>query len=257
MKGLGAAIAVLLAVTGAGQVAAQADIDGLRVEHANSRNKAITVNASDYPTRSGPTALAFQVAPGQCAGNRTYNDCANGRERAEILDRNRISTGREYWYAASFLIPRGVEAIDPAVTGLMQWQDTRGSGEITLGLSYYRDGIELVQDDPTTQQTDDGDPPRPMVIKYVIPRAQVQGRWHDLRLQAVWSARSDGRIRVWINDRLVHSHDGPNLNRDVAPSFKFGLYRSGLGRLNGDAPRQVIFYDDVRAGDSQAAVTVQ
>lgn len=235
---------------------AQADVEGLRIEHANSRNKPVTVRAPDYPTRSGPTALAFQVAPGQCAGNRNFDDCGNDRERSEIVDRNRIATGQEYWYAFSFLIPAGVPALDPANTILAQWQDTKGSGEITLGLNYYRSGIELTQDDPRTSQADSANPPRPMVIKTVVPGNSTQGRWHDVLVQAVWSAGGDGLVQVWINGRQVHSHRGANLNRDAAPSFKFGLYRSALQRLPGAAPRQVVFFDDVRVGRSRAEVTV-
>ena len=255
-KAFVAALAIGMGLMGADAALAQADMDGLRVDHANSRNKVVTVRAPEFPTRSGPTALAFQVSPGQCAGNRTYDDCGNNRERSEVVDRSSIATGQEYWYAFSVLIPDGVPALDPANTILAQWQDTRGSGEITLGLNYYQSGLVLIQDDPRTRQTSDSAPPRPMVDKTVVPRGSARGRWHDVRVQAVWSAQANGLLRVWIGDRLVHSHQGANLNRDVAPSFKFGLYRSGLQRLPGGAPRQIVLFDNVRVGRSAAAVTV-
>lgn len=256
LKPIVAALVIGTAVIGADAAMAQADMEGLRVEHANARNKAVTVRAPEFPTRSGPTALAFQVSPGQCAGNANFDDCGNGRERSEVIDRSSIATGQEYWYAFSVLIPNGVPALDPANTILAQWQDTRGSGEITLGLNYYQTGLELTQDDPRTSQSSAGSPPRPLAIKTVVPRGTTRGRWHDVKVQAVWSAQANGLIRVWIGDRLVHSHQGANLNRDVAPSFKFGLYRSGLQRLSGDAPRQIVLFDNVRVGRSEAAVTV-
>ncbi|MDJ0821553.1 MAG: polysaccharide lyase [Paracoccaceae bacterium] len=236
------------------------DIDGIRVEHANRKNKMMTVSAPQYPTRDGNTALAFQVKDGQCAGNRTYDDCKGGRERAEVKDRGRVKTDQETWYAFSLFVPNNTPSIDPANTGLVQWQDTKGSGEITLGLNLFKEGIELIQDDPTTQQTDDMVPPRPMVMKIIVPPSRVRGRWHDFRVQAVWSTKSSGLIRVWLNDRLVHEHRGRNLNRNVAPSFKFGLYRSGLKRLRSagkPVPTQLVFYDAVKRGRSQDEVTVR
>ncbi len=235
------------------QLAAQ-DIEGLRVHHANSRNKAFTVSS---PVRTGTTALAFQVEDGECAGNRSYNDCANGRERSEIVDRSAVQTNREAWYAFSVFIPSTTRPIDPANTILAQWQDTKGSGEITLGFSLYREGIELTQDDPRTRQTDDANPPRPMVTDIVVPPSRVNNRWHDFRVQAVWSAGPEGMINVWINDRLVHSHQGPNLNRNVAPAFKFGVYRSGLGRIGRPVPTQLVVFDHIRRGSSKTDVLIR
>ncbi|MHA7887860.1 polysaccharide lyase [Roseicyclus sp.] len=235
------------------QLAAQ-DMDGIRAEHANSSNRAFAVSS---PVRTGPTALAFQVADGQCAGNRSYNDCANGRERSEIVDRAPVSTDTEQWYAFSVFIPSSTRPIDPANTILAQWQDTRGSGEITLGFALYREGLELTQDDPRTRQTDDMNPPRPMVMEIVVPPSRLYDRWQDIRVQAVWSAGPAGLINVWINDRLVHSHRGPNLNRDVAPSFKFGVYRSGLGRIGRPVPTQLVVFDHIRRGATEADVLIR
>ena len=102
-------------------------------------------------------------------------------------------------------------------------------------------------------------PPKPMVIKTVVPPSRLRGRWHDFRVQAVWSVKPSGLIRVWVNDRLVHDHTGPNLNRNVAPTFKFGLYRSGLNRLRDrgrGVPTQVVFFDAIRRGGSMAEVTL-
>ncbi len=258
-----AAVTISLAVTGcvneqtgsglaASTARVSSDISGIRVEFANRLNRPATVST---PTRRGDTALAFRVEDGQCRGNVRFDDCSAGRERSEITDLAPVRLNQEEWYAVSMFIPSGTTGIDPAITGLMQWQDTRGSGEITLGLSLYdREGIELVQDDPTTQQVDDMAPPRPMVIKTVVPPSQVQGRWHDVRVQAVWSTGDEGMINVWINDRLVHQHRGRNLNRNVAPTFKFGVYRSGLGRIERPVPTQIVIYDEIRRGRTEADV---
>lgn len=239
-----------------GNALADGDIAGLKVEQANTRNKPTTVEAPDHPVRSGTTSLMFRVEPGQCRGNQNYDDCKGGRERSEIVDRSRTRTGQETWYAFSVFIPEDVPSIDPASTTLAQWQDTKGSGEITLGMALYKEGLELVQDDPTTQQVDDMDPPKPMVIKIILEPSDIRGQWHDFTVQAVWSINDDGMVRVWVGDTLVHSHDGPNLNRDVAPTFKFGLYRSGLKRLENEAPTQTIYFDSIRKGASESDVRV-
>ncbi len=242
--------------TGTGAVSGAAssvsDVSGIRIEHANPRNRPTTVSS---PTRTGDTALMFSVSDGQCAGNRTFDDCGSGRARSEIVDRSSVALNREEWYAFSVFVSEGTRGIDPANLILAQWQDTRGSGEITLGFNLYRaDGIIITQDDPTTQQVDDMRPPPLMVDKTIVPPSRVNNRWHDIRVQAVWSTGENGLINVWVNDRLVHSHTGRNLNRDVAPSFKFGVYWSGLQKLSNPAPTQTLIFDHVRRGQSEAEV---
>ncbi|KMW57004.1 hypothetical protein AIOL_001962 [Candidatus Rhodobacter oscarellae] len=234
--------------------------EGIKIRHANSKNKAKTVRAPEHPVRAGSKALAFVVANGQCAGNRNYNDCKGQRERSEISDEKAIKTEREQWYAFSVMVPKGTPHIDPSGTILAQFQDSKGSGEITLGFEMWREGLILVQDDPRTQQSDDRAPPKPMVIKTVIPNSRLRGRWHDFRVRAVWSAKDSGVIQVWLGDKLVHQHQGRNLNRNVAPKFKFGLYRTGLdkyrARVNPTVPTQVIYFDEVRRGPSAASVAI-
>ncbi len=218
-----------------------------------------TISADKFPVRHGSSGLVFQVKDGQCKGNRTYDDCKGGRECSEVVDTKPIKTGKETWYAFSVLIPKSTPHIEPAGTILAQFQDTKGSGEITLGFEMWGDGLYVNQDDPRTQQRDDMAPPKPMIDKRLVPDSQLRGRWHDLRVQAVWSVSENGLIRVWLNDRLVHEHRGRNLNRDVAPTFKFGVYRTGLQKYRsakGAVPTQTVFFDSVARGDSLAAVTI-
>ena len=229
---------------------------GLKAENANRKNRPAVISS---PVRAGTKALQFQLRDGQCAGNRHYDDCKGGRERSEIVDRSRVKPGEEHWYALSIFLPQSTPHIDPSGTILAQWQDTKGSGEITLALEMWAEGLQLTQDDPATQQVDDMAPPRPMVIKTLIPDSRLRGRWHDFRIRAVWSTGADGRIQVWLGDRLVHQHKGRNLNRNAAPTFKFGLYRSGLDRYrsrHGAVPTQVVIFDEVAHGRSAAEVAL-
>ena len=232
-------------------------IVGITIDHINKRNKPVTVSSSDHPVRLGSKALLFKVGKGDCRGNKYYNDCKNGRARSEIADRKRIRTDTETWYSFSLFVPESTPALGKNTgTILAQFQDTKGSGEITLGFALWPEGLELTQDDPKTRQTDDNDPPRPMVIKTIVPDYAVRERWHDITVQAVWSTKPSGMIKVWLNGRLVHSHKGRNLNRSVAPAFKFGVYQSGLKKLKGTIPTQMVYFDEIKRGASQAAVAL-
>jgi len=238
----------------AGPVMAK-DITGIKVYHANSKNKAKTISS---PTRFGDTALMFRVENGQCKGNRTYDDCKGHRERSEIADKNAIKTSVETWYAFSILIPKDTPHLGDSGTILAQFQDGKGSGEITLAIEMFREGILLTQDNPNTQQIDDMAPPKPMVIKTIVPNSRVRGQWMDFKIRAVWSAKGDGAIDVWLNGRLVHKHRGKNLNRDVAPGFKFGLYRTSLKkyreRVSEVVPTQTVIFDGVARAANEAGL---
>ncbi|MEL7212179.1 MAG: heparin lyase I family protein [Pseudomonadota bacterium] len=252
-------MAALAAAIGLTSAAFAADTQGLKLKDANSKNRMKTIKADKYPVRHGKSGLVFQVKDGQCKGNRTYDDCKGGRERSEVKDTKAIKTDTETWYAFSLLIPKSTPHIEPSGTILAQFQDTKGSGEITLGFEMWGDGLYMNQDDPRTQQVDDMAPPKPMIDKRLISNGQLRGRWHDIKVQAVWSVKDSGLIRVWLNDRLVHEHRGRNLNRNVAPAFKFGVYRTGLKKYRaskGAVPTQTVFFDSVARGPSQASVTI-
>ncbi|MEM7296412.1 MAG: heparin lyase I family protein, partial [Pseudomonadota bacterium] len=144
-------------------------------------------------------------------------------------------------------------------TILAQFQDSKGSGEITLEFAMFKEGLLVTQDNPLTQQTDSMAPPKPMIIKEVVPNARLRGRWFDAKVRAVWSMGSQGAIDVWLNGRRIHSHRGRNLNRNVAPSFKFGIYRTKLHKyrekVSSVVPTQTVIFDGVARGSSEAEVS--
>lgn len=234
--------------------AASSDMLGITIEHTVPQNRAQTVSS---PAREGDTALMFRVADGQCfRSTGGFDDCAKDRERSEIRDRASVALNRSEWYAVSILIPSTTPSIDPANTILLQFQDLSGSGEITLGLNLYREGLVLIQSDPTNPSVDDMNPPKPLVDKVIVSAAQTRDRWLDVKVEAVWSTDPNGLINVWVGNRLVHQHRGRNLVRDVAPTMKFGVYRSFVSRYSGTVPTQTVFFDHIRRGASEAAVSL-
>ncbi|MEM1101444.1 MAG: heparin lyase I family protein [Pseudomonadota bacterium] len=251
IRGLSLALGVaLMAVSAAAQ-----DIAGLRVEHTIRNNKPQTISS---PVREGDTALVFRVADGQCGRSPGgFNDCAKDRERSEIRDRGNVALDRPEWYAVSILIPASTPPIDPANTNLLQFQDISGSGEVTLGLNLYQEGLVLIQSDPTNPQTDDMNPPKPLVDKVIVRAGQSRNRWLDIKVEAVWSTGANGKINVWVGDRLVHQHRGRNLVRNVAPTMKFGIYRTFVSRYQVTVPTQTVVFDHIRRGSSEAAVSLK
>jgi hypothetical protein len=71
------------------------------------------------------------------------------------------------------------------------------------------------------------------------------GRWHDFVVQAKWSYKDDGFVNVWWNDKQIVQYRGPvGYDENVAPQFKFGLYRDATDKT------YVVYFNHVKLGDS-------
>lgn len=229
---------------------------GLKMELNNPRNKPNVVSAPEHPVLEGQKSWQFYLKDGSCKGNKFYDDCKGQRERSEYTEKKngQAKPGQETWYRVAFYVPKSTPALSPSLTNLFQFQDTAGSGEITLGLFFEPNGAYLFQSDPNNPQVDDMNPPKPLAEKRLLTMNQMRGRWQDFVIQAVWSEKNDGLINVWLNDKLVYSHKGKNLVRKVGPKFKFGIYRGKTKKTRakmGTIPTQVVYFDAVARAKSR------
>ena len=90
--------------------------------------------------------------------------------------------------------------------------------------------------------------------------ALPKGRWIDFRVQARWTPKPEGAVRLWMDDSLVVDYRGPTayvqvLKGDPPPYFKVGVYKwpwkkPGLERRPGAVLGRTLFLDrlQVRAG---------
>lgn len=235
---------------------------GLKMELNNPKNKPAKVTAPDHPVREGKFAYQFALKDGSCRGNKYYNDCKGDRERSEYTEKKRTQAkpNQETWYAFSMFVPKSTRSVDPSLTNVFQFQDTSGSGEITLGMFFEKNGAFLFQSDPNNPQVDDMNPPKPLREIRVMSLNSLRGRWHDFVVQAVWSPNSNGLINVWLNGKKIYSHKGKNLVRNVGPTFKFGIYRGSVSKARarlGTLPTQIIYFDAIAKGKTKAAVAFQ
>ncbi|MGE0486808.1 MAG: polysaccharide lyase [Gammaproteobacteria bacterium] len=69
-------------------------------------------------------------------------------------------------------------------------------------------------------------------------------RWLDWLVQARWSWKEDGYLRIWLNGKLIVEHRGPNSYNDLRGVYlKLGPYHPGF--------RRNFLLDDVHIGDSE------
>lgn len=60
-----------------------------------------------------------------------------------------------------------------------------------------------------------------------LSRAEY-GKWYDFVVQAKWTWRNDGFVKIWIDDKLVYDHKGSSYfdygSRTLGPYWKAGAY---------------------------------
>jgi hypothetical protein len=210
----------------------------------------------DRPVRRGRHAARITLAPG---------DRAASKERAELkiadkdIERVHGRQGSEIWYGWSFLLP--VDYADPPGDQFQivaQWHHRpvapptapdrpflSGPPPLALHLAPGEDGDLLI----LVAQATPSSPPRVLALRPIR-----RGTWIDLVFAIRCSTGSDGWVAAWI-DGLPFTPSrmpGPTLYTPVANYLRIGLYRA-----KGVPTTNHIYLDEVRVGNSYAAVAPQ
>ena len=234
-----------------------------RVGHWNPRNPYhVGVVGGGHPRRGGAESYRFEKRPGQCGGeygNETnFGDCdPNHRsERTELIvgkdtgDKDRAGVNR--WYAWS-VYHKDYQFLNGGVSPTHgQFKQDRsancGNGQRDnpcllffmiepRGMVASFDGFEGVRNE------------------ILIPASQISNKWHDIRVNAKWSAGADGLVQIWVDGKLKINRRGPNLRHTTDTiSFRFGIYAPQVNRASNNHT-DVVYYDEVVRGNTCQSVS--
>ena len=75
----------------------------------------------------------------------------------------------------------------------------------------------------------------------------IPNKWYDFVWHIKWSTGSAGLIELWIDGEKYYTYIGKNTATSTPPYFKFGINRWNMGSSN-----RVLYYDNLRIGNSLA-----
>lgn len=130
------------------------------------------------------------------------------------------------WYGVTLFVPDDW-TIDPnnGADIVMQWHAVPGNSTPThpnLAIAIQDSNWWIRQSFGSPQ----GGPTRKSVK---LDSAMRPGRWVQWIVEARWSPRADGRVRIWKDGVVVFDAEGPNvygtIGTDYTPYLKTGIYR--------------------------------
>ena len=210
----------------------------------------VVTEAGGHPVRHGNRSIRFEVRPGDCGRDDSWNDCKKDRERHELSQPgNAQRHGDEYWYSWSLFIPAETPMVYPTKTNFAQFHQ-------------QRDGVLFMFNWTPAGYTVDNQVPgggRSKNQRTIVSRETLQDRWIDVLVHAKWSHNADGFFRVYVDHLKTYEHSGQTMARNDHPYFKFGIYRSFMSRYKSDknvseVPGQFVYFDEVHRGRSLAKV---
>lgn len=205
------------------------------------------------PIRRGRHAVRIELAPGDRGANK---------ERAELkvgdpaIERSHGGPGGEIWYGWSLFVPRefslGRESPivaqwhhRPSPAASRPWKKVRAMGAPPLLLYLIPDQDRLAL----------------LLIGRTAPRAGqrilgsrpiLRDAWIDLVFHIRWSMEEDGFVEAWVDGLpfTAGKMRGATLYGEFSNVLRLGLYRPKRSASTTDH----LFFDEVRLGDSRAAV---
>ncbi len=202
------------------------------------------------PTGQAPTkdVEKFLVKSGDCGISPTWNDCKTDRERSELSEKKHDnSEGQSYWYGWSIYFPKDFPVIYPVKVALGQFHQEKGS---PLWMFQMLDTGYILE--PVFLDNDSQFP--------LLSENELRGRWHKIEIAVLWSKKSDGYFKVWVNGIEKVQYRGPT-KEDEPVFFKYGLYRSFLSRYQitksqKNIPTQEIYFSNVKRASSREGLRV-
>lgn len=197
-------------------------------------------------TGSAPTSQIemFEVHPGDCAGNRSWNDCDQDRERSELSEiRKGPLESKEYWYGWSLFFPESFPNVHPTKVTLGQFHQ------------YKSHPVWMFQHTQWGYQLSDQVNGRARALYPLIEEGELRGRWHKIEVNVRWTTAEDGYFRVWVNNVNKVNYAGRTMD-DGKIYFKYGVYRAFISRFKtmfrqGSVPPQVVYFSNVKRGSTR------
>ena len=197
-----------------------------------------------HPVRAGEKSIRFEVRPGDCGYNDTWNDCDTDRERHELSGKR--MSGGEWWYSWSIYLPKDFINVHPTKVALGQFhQEKEHVAWMFQNQSFSSRGGYWV---------DNQVPGYTRTLDQILTQDEMIDKWNDILVNVKWSKKDDGFFKVWLNNKLVYSYKG-STKTTAKVYFKFGIYRSYLSqwiyssrnkKKEKGVPAQVVYFDEVR-----------
>lgn len=209
--------------------------------YGNKPYGALIVNKNDgYPIYDGNESSRFELKPGDCGGGDGYDDCSTGRSRSEIReDWVNPSTvlGKTITYTESVYIPTQ-NNFKPTKDGLLVLSQVHwDGGDGTVGSLTY---LVMEQNNNLLIRTHK-DFTWVGLHDYTITNTPYD-KWINIRYEVKVSNKSDGYIKVYVNDNLLFIENRPTVSNPTKCSIqmKLGIYNTFI---NNNLPTQ--YYDQV------------
>ncbi len=206
------------------------------------------------PTGSAPTKQveAFEVRPGDCFSNSSWNDCRSDRERSELSEANKNTVeGDEYWYSWSFFLTKDFPCIYPTKVTLGQFHQLN-SHPVWM-FEHGKEGLYLSK--LVSGATE----------RYaLLAEDTLRGKWHKIEIHVKWSKDKGGFFNVWLDTVRKVNFQGQTMDAKNV-YLKYGLYRAFLSRYQQsntqgksiaiEVPKQKIYYANVKRATSRKGLT--
>jgi len=187
------------------------------------------VNVVNEPVFQGSKAVRFEIRKDQPL-------IQNGK-RAEVTIIKGLP-GAEMWYSFAVFFPS--EGLEPDTKRevISQWYQ-EGTPSMSLRVRNNHLYLEAGPEPDLRKQHDIAE------IRH--------DQWHTVVLHVIHDPGEGGRVEVWYDSKKVLSLSGGNMYKNVLPKWKIGLYKAAFKKGTSTAERRIIFFDDIRVGNSTAS----
>ena len=207
--------------------------------------------------RAGDYYQKFELRDGDCFGDESWNDCDNDRQRIELSSRPNQTVSVKQCYGYRIKLPNDFTDIRKVNTTLGQIHQHCGPSGKANSLTSFP---PLIQIDARKgnlylnwhKLSGSRDNVKDLSKYYKLKSLKsMKGVWTDISLCLDFK---NERIDAWVDgNNIVKILESPIFFEPKSIYFKHGIYQSFISNytlFKGETPTQIVYYDEVRRGNS-------
>ena len=208
-------------------------------------------------SRSGNFYQKFELRNGDCFGDENWSDCDNDRQRIELSSEPNQPISGKQCYGYSIKLSNNFTDIRKVSTTLGQIHQKGGPSGKANSLSSFP---PLIQIDARKgnlylnwhKLSGSRDNVKDVSKYYKLKTLKsMKGVWTDISLCLDFENK---RIDAWVDgNNIVKIQESPIFFEPKSIYFKHGIYQSFISNytsFKGETPTQIVYYDEVRRGNS-------